>query len=74
MATHRPKGFILPAKTSFILVISIRLSTPYRSQANLLRALMAIGLSILPRRQAVSQGAAQMRPQMEAKGFGSLAT
>jgi hypothetical protein len=35
---------------------------------------METGESIAPLRQASSQGAAQTRPQMEARGFGPLAT
>ncbi len=35
---------------------------------------MAMGASSSPRRHTVSQGAAQIRPQMEASGFGRRAT
>jgi hypothetical protein len=60
-------------------------SGPACSQANRFSARMAIGRSlakkrpssstrgIVPRRQAASQGAPQMRPQMEAKGLGPRA-
>jgi hypothetical protein len=49
-------------------------STPYLSVTNRLSARIEIGASIEPRRQASSQGAAQTRPQTEAKGFGARAT
>ena len=50
------------------------LSTPKRSVTKRFRARMAIGASISPRRQTASQGAAQMRPQIDASGFGRRAT
>ncbi len=34
---------------------------------------MAMGASIFPRRQLASQGAPQIRPQMEASGLGARA-
>jgi len=49
-------------------------STPYCSVTTRLRARIEIGASIAPRRQASSQGAAQTRPQMDAKGLGDRAT
>ncbi len=49
-------------------------STPYFSVTNRFRARIEIGASIEPRRQASSQGAAQTRPQTDAKGFGARAT
>ena len=60
--------------TSFSLSRSTMLSTPNRSQTNRFSARIAIGSSSFPRRQAVSQGAAQTRPQIEANGFGRRAT
>ena len=50
------------------------LSTPNRSVTNRLSARIEIGASISPRRQAGSQGAAQIRPQIDASGFGRRAT
>ena len=50
------------------------LSTPNRSVTNRLRARIEIGASSSPRRQTLSHGAAQIRPQMDAKGLGFLAT
>jgi len=50
------------------------LSTPNLSVTKRLRARMEMGASISPRRQTDSQGAAQMRPQIEASGFGRRAT
>ena len=50
------------------------LSTPNRSVTKRFRARMEIGASSSPRRQTVSQGAAQIRPQIEASGFGRRAT
>ncbi len=50
------------------------LSTPKRSVTKRLSARMEIGASFSPRRQAVSHGAAQMRPQIEASGLGRRAT
>ncbi len=48
-------------------------SGPYCSVTNRLRARMAIGVSISPRRHASSHGAAHTRPHTEAKGLGSRA-
>src|SRR5208283_4095166 len=45
-------------------------SGPCRSVRKRLRARIAMGRSISPRRQAVSQGWAQTRPQMLASGLG----
>ena len=50
------------------------LSTPKRSVTKRLRARIEMGASISPRRQTDSHGAAQMRPQMDASGFGRRAT
>ena len=50
------------------------LSTPNLSVTKRFRARIAIGASSSPRRQTVSQGAAQIRPQIEASGFGRRAT
>ena len=61
-------------KTSFNFSRSTMLSTPNRSVANRLSARIAIGSSIVPRRQEVSHGAAQTRPQIDANGFGLRAT
>ena len=44
-------------------------STPNFSQTNRFSARIEIGASSAPRRHLASQGAAQTRPQMEAKGF-----
>jgi hypothetical protein len=44
------------------------LSTPERSVTNRLRARMEIGASMAPRRQAASQGWAQILPHTDAKG------
>ena len=49
-------------------------SVPCRSVRKRLSARIAMGRSISPRRQAVSQGCAQTRPQMLASGLGSRAT
>ena len=48
-------------------------STPCRSVSVRLSARIEIGWSMMPRRHFVSQGCAQMRPQMEARGFGARA-
>src|SRR5215470_7387549 len=50
------------------------LSTPNFSVTKRFNARIAIGASISPRRQTPSQGAAQIRPQIEARGFGRRAT
>jgi hypothetical protein len=47
---------------------------PTVSATKRLMPAMAIGSSIEPRAQTVSQSAVQMRPQTLGKGFGSLAT
>ncbi len=49
------------------------LSTPWRSVTVRFSARMEIGSSIWPRRHFVSHGWAQMRPQIEASGFGARA-
>jgi len=73
------------ARTASRTASGARASAPYRSQTKRLRARMAIGRSTpmnapsastrgtLPRRHAASQGAPQIRPQMDAKGFGPRA-
>jgi hypothetical protein len=48
-------------------------SGPYCSIRNRFSTRIAMGWSISPRRQAVSQGCAQTRPQMLANGLGSRA-
>jgi hypothetical protein len=50
------------------------LSTPKRSVTKRLSARMEIGASSSPRRHTASQGAAQIRPQIEASGLGRRAT
>ena len=50
------------------------LSTPNLSVTNRFNARMAMGASISPRRQTVSHGAAQIRPQIDASGLGRRAT
>ena len=49
-------------------------SGPYCSVRKRFSARIEMGLSISPRRQAVSQGCAQTRPQMLARGLGSRAS
>ncbi len=48
-------------------------SAPKRSVTKRLSARIWIGLSISPRRQALSHGAPQMRPHTEASGLGARA-
>ena len=50
-----------------------KLSTPKRSVTNRLSARIAIGASTVPRRHAVSHGAAHTRPQIDANGLGARA-
>ncbi len=54
-------------------VLAAKLSTPKRSVTNRFSARMATGASTVPRRHAVSHGAAHTRPQIEANGFGARA-
>ena len=54
-------------------LLAAKLSTPNRSVTKRFSARIATGSSILPRRHAVSHGAAHTRPQMDANGLGPLA-
>jgi hypothetical protein len=54
-------------------VFAAKLSTPKRSVTKRFSARMDTGASTVPRRHAVSHGAAHTRPQIDANGFGPRA-